>query len=136
MMDPLSISASVAGLITLTGSCLKLSRKWIGPSEFGTSDLKSIEKALYEFSGVMKTFETHLEIHEDDVARLNSLNYLKPALEQCNMALEVMKEFVGGCSFIGKHMIGPKFDRKLKASLRVLDRAKELFMLALQADQL
>jgi cob(I)alamin adenosyltransferase len=105
MMDPLSISASVAGLITLTGSCLKLSRKWIGPSEFGTSDLKAIEKALYEFNGAMKTFETHLKIHEDDVAWLNSLNYLKPALDQCNMALEVIKKFVGGYSFIGKHVI-------------------------------
>jgi len=135
-MDPLSISASVAGLITLTGSCLKLSRKWIGPSEFSTSDLKAIEKALYEFNGVIMTFETHLKIHEDDVARLNSLNYLKPALDQCNMALEVIREFVGGCSLIGKHVIGPKFDRKLKASLKALDGAKELFMLALQGDQL
>ena len=84
----------------------------------------------------MRTFETHLEIHEDDMARLNSLNYLKPALEQCNMALKVIEGFVGECSFIGKYVIGPKFDGKLKASLKALDGAKELFMLALQADQL
>jgi hypothetical protein len=135
-MDPLSISASVAGLITLTGSCLKLSRKWIGPSEFGTSELKAIQKALYEFIGVLKPFETHLEIYEDDAARLNSANYLMPALEKCNIALEIIKEFLGRCSFIGKHVIGPKFDRKPKAALKALDAAKELFTTALDADQL
>jgi hypothetical protein len=135
MMDGLSVAASVAGIVQLTGICLKLARKWIGPSVFSSCDLKSMEAALYEFNGVMKTFQTHLEIHEDDEARLNSLEYLKPALEQCGVALEIIRAFVEGCGFIGKHVIGPKFDKKFKDSLKALDRAKELFMLALQADQ-
>jgi hypothetical protein len=134
-MDGLSLAASVVAVIQLAASCLKLSRRWIGPSEFSSSDLTTMMMALYEFNGVMKTFQTHLEIHEDDEARLGSLDYLKPALEQCKESLYIVKDFMEHASFIGKHLIGSRFDRKLKPSLKALNGAKELFMLALHADQ-
>ena len=134
-MDGLSLAASVIAVIQLAGSCLKLSRKWIGPSEFGSTDLTGIKTALYGFNGAMKTFQTHLEIHEDDEALLGSLEYLKPVLERCKEALDITKDFMENSGFIGKHLIGPKFDRKLKTSLKALDGAKELFMLALHGDQ-
>ena len=134
-MDGLSLAASVIAVIQLAGSCLKLSRRWIGPSEFGSSDLATMTTALYEFNGAMMTFEIHIKIYEDDEARLSSLGHLKPALERCKEALNIVKDFMEHTGFIGKHFIGPKFDRKLKPSLKALDSAKELFMLALQADQ-
>jgi hypothetical protein len=134
-MDGLSLAASVIAVIQLAGSCLKLSRRWVGSSEFGSSDLATVTTALYEFNGAMKTFQTHLEIYEDDEARLRSLDYLKPAFERCKEALDIVKDFSEHTSFIGKHLIGPKFDRKLKPSLKALDGAKELLMLALHADQ-
>jgi hypothetical protein len=134
-MDGLSLAASVITVIQLAGSCLKLSKKFLGPSEFGSSDLNSMTTALYGFNGAIKSFQTHLEIYEDDEARLGSLEYLKPALKRCEEALNVIKDFVEKSGFIGKHVIGPRFDRKLKASLKALDGAKELFMLALHSDQ-
>lgn len=134
-MDGLSLAASVIAAIQLAGSCLKLSRKWIGPSEYGSTDLTAMMTSLYGFNGAMKNFQTHMEIHEDDEGRLSSLEFLKPALERCEVALRNIKEFIEGTSFIGKHLIGPKFDRKLKTSLKALDGAKELFVLALHADQ-
>jgi hypothetical protein len=134
-MDGLGLAASVIAVIQLAGSCLKLSRKFLGPSEFGSSDLASMTTTLYGFNGAVKSFQTHLEIYEDDEARLSSLEYLKPVLKQCEEALHIIEAFVGKSSFIGKHVIGPRFDYKLKTSLKALDRAKELFMLALQADQ-
>lgn len=134
-MEGLSLAASVIAVIQLAGSCLKLSRKFLGPSEFGSSDLSSMIIDLYGFNGVVKSFQTHLEIYEDDEAQLSSLKYLKPVLEQCQKALGTIEHFVGKSSFIGKHVIGPRFDCKLKASLKALDRAKELFTLAVHADQ-
>ena len=134
-MDGLSLAASLIAVIQLAGACLKLSRKWIGPSEFGSSDLATITTALYEFNGAMKTFQTHIEIHEDDEARLRSLEYLRPALERCKEALDTVKNYMKHTSFIGKHLIGPKFDCKLKTVLKALTGAKELFMLALHVDQ-
>lgn len=134
-MDGLSLAASVIAVIQLTGSCLKLSKKFLGPSEFGSSDLTSMTTALYGFNGAVKSFQTHLEIYEDDEARLSSLAYLKPVLKRCEEALRTIEDFVGKSSFIGKHVIGPRFDHKLKTSLKALDGAKELFVLALHADQ-
>jgi hypothetical protein len=134
-MDRLSLAASVIAVIQLAGSCLKLFRKWIGPSEFGLSDLATMTTALYKFNGAMKTFQTHLEIHKDDEARLSSLEYLNPALGHCREALNIIKDFMEGSGFIGKRLIEPKFDRNLKTLLKALNRAKELFVLALQADQ-
>ncbi len=134
-MDGLSLAASVIAVIQLAGSCLKLSRKWIGPSEHSSTDLDTMTKALYGFNGAIKNFQTHLEIYEDDEARLRSLDYFTPALERCREALDSIQTFLEGTGFIGKHLIGPRFDRKLKASLKTLDGAKDLFMLALQTDQ-
>src|ERR1700684_2925837 len=115
-MDGLSLAASVIAVIQLAGSCLKLSRKWLGPSEFNSADLAAITTTLYGFTGAIKTFQTHLEIHEDDEARLSSLEYLSPALERCKEALDIVQGFMENSGFTGKHLIGPKFDRKLKAS--------------------
>jgi hypothetical protein len=134
-MDGLSLAASVIAVIQITGSCLKLSRKWLGPSEFSTSDLTALTTALYEFNGVIKTFQTHLEIHEDDEARLSNLEYLRPALGRCEEVLNIIKDFMERSGFVGKHLVGPRFDRKLKGALKALDGAKELFMIALHADQ-
>ena len=134
-MDGLSLAASVIAVIQLARSCLKLSRKSVGPSEFGSSDLSSMTIALYGFNGIIKSFQTHLEVYEDDEARLRSLDYLEPVLTQCEKALRIIEDFVGKNSFIGKHIVGPRFDNKLKASLKALDNAKELFMLALHTNQ-
>ena len=134
-MDGLSVAASVIAVIQLAGSCLKLARKWIGPSEYESTELAAMRTALYEFNGAIKTFQTHIEIYEDDEARLGSLDYLKPVFERCREALDVIQKFMEGSGFIGKHFLGSRFDRKLKASLKTLDGAKDLFMLALQADQ-
>jgi hypothetical protein len=135
-MDVLSLAASVIAIIQLAGSCLKLSRKFLGPSEFGSSDLNSMIIALYGFNGAVKSFQTHLEVYEDDEVRLSSLEYLRPALKQCEKVLHIIKDAMEKGEFIGMHLVGPKFDRKLKTSLKALDGAKELFMLALHADQL
>jgi hypothetical protein len=134
-MDPVSLTASVIAIIQLAGSCLKLSRKFLGPSGFDSSDLNSMTTALYGFNGAVKSFQTHLEIYEDDEARLSSLESLKPVLKQCEDALRIIEAFVGKSSFIGKHVIGPRFDYKLKTSLKALDGAKELFILTLHTDQ-
>jgi hypothetical protein len=134
MADGLSIAAGVIAVLQLAGSCLTLSRKWLGPSEFGSTDLVAVQTTLLGFTEAMKTFQMHLKAHGHDEARLKSLEYLSPALERCKEALDVVRDFVENSSFIGRHIIGPRFDRKLKPSLKALEAAKELFRLALHAD--
>ena len=72
-MDGLSLAASIVA-VQLVGSCLKLSKKFLDSSEFGSSDLTSMTTALYRFNGAVKTFQTHLEIYEDDEERLTAWN--------------------------------------------------------------
>jgi len=134
-MEALGVAASLIAVIELTGACLKLSRKWIGSSNFSSSELNMTVTDLYAFNGVIRSFQTHLEICEDDHARLLGLDYLLPVVERCNEALEAIKDYLERSGFIEKHVLAPRFDRKLKLSLRVIGRAKELFMLAVQADQ-
>lgn len=131
----MDLAASVITLIQLVESCLKLSRKWIGPSRFSSSQLKDITTALYKFNGAIKTFQTHLEINEEDEARLSSLDRLKPALEKSKEALDKIRDFMEQAGIFKKYVIGPAFDRKLEPLLQALDDAKKLFMLALHADQ-
>ncbi|KAK1756823.1 hypothetical protein QBC47DRAFT_377737 [Echria macrotheca] len=133
-MDPLSLSASVIAILQLAGSCLSLSRKWLGPSEFGSTSLAAIKTTLLGFTGAMNAFQTHLKAHGHDEARLKSLEYLSPALARCQESLDVIRDFLDNSSFIGRHVIGPRFDRKLKPALRAVEAAKELFGFALHAD--
>lgn len=134
-MDGVSLVASVIAIIQLTGSSLKLFRKFLGPSEFSSSELTFMVTAIYGFNGALKTFQTHLEIYEDDEARLESLRYLHPVLFQCKEALNLMKTFFEKGSFVKKCLAGSRLDRKLKPSLKALHGAKDLFMLALHTDQ-
>jgi hypothetical protein len=63
---------------------------------------------LLEFTGAMKTFQMHLELHKGDEIRLSSLDYLKSALVQCKVALDTIKGFMECSGFVGKHLKGPK----------------------------
>lgn len=134
MADGLSVAASVFAVIQLAGACLKLSGKWLGPSEFGSTDLAAVEMTLVGFAEAATKFQTHLRAHEDDTARMESLGFLSRVLERCTTALGVVKDFIENRGFIGKHIIGPRFDHKLKASLKALEAAKELLAFALHAD--
>lgn len=133
-MDGLSLAASVIAVVQLAGSCLKLSEKWLGPSEFGSSDLSAVKSTLLGFSEAVTKFHGKINAQEKDNSRLGSLEYFPQVLERCVKALELVQSFMENSSFIGKHVIGPRFDSKLKASLKALEAAKELFAFALHAD--
>jgi len=133
-MDGLSIAASVIAIIQLAGCCLDLTKRWLGPSEFGSTDLAAIQTTLFGFIKAMESFQAHLEARSGDESRLKSLQLLSPALERCKESLGIVKGFVENSSFIGRYVIAPRFDRKLKTSLKSLEAAKELFGFALHAD--
>ena len=134
VMEVLGIAASVIAVVQLTGACLKLSKKWLGPSEFSTSELNVMMADLYVFNGVLKSFQTHLEVHSDDETRILGLNHLTPVLHRCEEALKRIRDFMEESGVIGRHLLAPRFDRKLKLSLQILERAKGLLELAVSAD--
>lgn len=133
-MDPFSISVGILGIISSVTSCLKLAKQHIGPSAMSSTEAESLKKSLYEFLGVMHSFKAHLELHDDDDERLASLEYLTPAVNRSLEALKIVKEYINS-GRTDKLFRGVKFDKRLKASLKSLDDARQLFSLAVLADQ-
>lgn len=137
-MDPVSalgLAASIIAVVQLTGSCLKSTQKFLGPSQHSSNDLQTISATLYAFNGSIRNLQTHLEICEEDQARLQALEYLQKPLQDCEDALKVIESRVKNLTFVGQHVVGVRFDSKLKRCLRALDDSGSLLSLALQADQ-
>jgi hypothetical protein len=72
-MEAVGLVASVIAIVQLTEACLKLSSKLTGPSSYKPERLQSLSTTLYNFNGTIKNLQTHLEIHEDDQARLDGM---------------------------------------------------------------
>jgi len=134
MSEGLSLAAGVIAVTTLAGACLKLSKKWLGPSEFGSADLTITRTTLLGFAEAMTKFQIHLTALGYDEARQESLEYLPQVLERCVQALGMVHSFLENRGFMGKYVVAPRFDRKLKASLEALEAAKEVFIFALNAN--
>jgi hypothetical protein len=136
-MEGLGVAASVIALVQLTELTLRLANKHmgLGLSRFGSAELQSIFRALYAFNGVLQNLQTHLRINEEDETRLQTLNHLTEPLDQCEEALKLLSGQLENSTFIGKHIIGERFDRKLKKALLVIEDAQKLIELALLSDQ-
>jgi hypothetical protein len=115
-MDPFSITVGAIGIIQAVTACLKLSRKFIGPSTLSNTELIALNISLHEFHGVIRTFHTHLEIYHDDDSHIKSLEYLKPVIAQCNEAIGIVKAFMQDTSVLQKALRGSKFDRRLRVA--------------------
>jgi hypothetical protein len=136
-MEGLGVAASAIAVVQLTELTLKLAHKHmgVGPSRFDNTELQSISRALYVFNGMLQALQTHLQINEEDEVRLQTLNHLTEPLSRCKEALELLSGRLENLTFIGKHIIGERFDRKLKKALSVIDDARKLIELALLSDQ-
>lgn len=138
-MDPLSalgVAASVISVVGMTASCLKLCSKMmgLGPSQNTSDDLKSILDMLYKFNGSIKNLQTHLELCEEDQARLSTLDELRMPVKDCEFALKIIQHHLEGPR-LGRYLVGARFDSKIKRSLTALEHSKTLFVEALCADQ-
>jgi hypothetical protein len=84
---------------------------------------------------MLQTLQTHLQFNEEDEARLQTLNHLTEPLGRCKEALELLSGRLENPTFIGNHIVGERFDRKLKKALSIIDDARKLIELALLSDQ-
>jgi hypothetical protein len=134
-MEAVGLVASVIAIVQLTGACLKLGSKLTGPSSYKPERLRSLSTILYNFNGTIKNLQTHLEIHEDDQARLNTLTYLQEPLMRCREALQLLSSRMQSDGLFALYIMGSRFDKKVDLCLRVLNDAKGLLELALQCDQ-
>ena len=131
-MDPVTAVGFAASIITclqLTGALLKR----IGPSDHNKKDLAHIQSVVYGMHGAYQGLKLHLEIDEEDRARLSELN-LEESLQVCQEVLDILSERLSTVKILGQYIVGRLWDEKLKKCVKRLEDAKELFELALHAD--
>ncbi|KAK1965453.1 hypothetical protein LY78DRAFT_95383 [Colletotrichum sublineola] len=133
-MDPFSLTAGAIGIITAVASCLKAIKKNIGPSAMSAPETEDMMKTLYEIHGVVGSFKAHLDLHDDDDDRMESLRYLMPVINRSSEALQAVKDYVSS-GRAEKAFRGTKFDKTLRVSLKRLDDASKVFSMAILSNQ-
>ncbi|EGD94597.1 hypothetical protein TESG_02106 [Trichophyton tonsurans CBS 112818] len=151
-MDPLSITASVAGLITLAG--VIISRGFQISDRFTNTEkeLNSLLNEVSSFSGLLVGVKSHFEQHQastpisifsPNVRRLRAgdqlsttpARHLRTALNDCNSILEDVKRLVEKISRTPTFQIALRSEVFLKEAVRLaakLERYKSFFILAFQ----
>lgn len=139
MAEAIGLAASIFSLIQATQASMKLVRRFIGPSEHSSEDLKTMHRSLSDFCGVILVFDVQLkqldDDDDDDNAKLQTLKHLQPVVDNCNESVQFIREFVKSRR-TKKFFGGVIFDKKVRNSLKELDRAKEIFKMSATADQL
>ncbi len=132
-MDPVSalgVAASVIACIQLTQSLLRR----LGPSDHHAMDLHRMLRSMTSFLGAYEALKRISEV-DDNKRDLSMTNYVDEPLRECKMVLEYIEDRLRNVNFIGQYVIGSTWDRRFKKCLARLDEAKELFELAVYADQ-
>ncbi|MCJ1429928.1 hypothetical protein MMC29_007843 [Sticta canariensis] len=94
-----------------------------------------ILKVICGFSGAYEGLRTSLRLIEEDETRLSSLQHLEEPLRDCKLTWNFWQRGWKAAAFWGQYRVGSSWDTELKRRLKILQDAKKLFGIALDADQ-
>ena len=127
-MDPVTALSLVHTTVQLTSSCIKVCRKYVGPSTHSSADIQGISDDLWTFNAALKNLETYYGIYEEDqaeeVAEPIALPSIKEPLSHCDEALQSIKKHVESKK---KFFTGARFDTALEKQLKCLKDSRILF---------
>lgn len=137
-MDPLSISASVAALLALTGTVVQHLKALKGTSKGSRKillEVRSVSGLLYQLKEILDNAE------DDELSfrTLKSLSAPEGPLEQFKASLEILAlklKPVAGWRKARKALAWPFRKEEIEDILRSIERQKTLFGLALENDQM
>ena len=72
-MEAIGLATSIITVVQLTGSCLKIGSKFLGPSKHNSKHLARISSDLYNLNGSIVNLQMHYILHEEDEVRLTTL---------------------------------------------------------------
>ncbi|EFR02261.1 hypothetical protein MGYG_05262 [Nannizzia gypsea CBS 118893] len=139
-MDPLSATASVIGIIQLTGAIVKICGSYIHEVKNAKQDIISLQQEIVSLAGVLEKLSQLL--HSSDSTRLAPSQTLVSDIIRCLSTLEALKDRVD--PGMGKKLMGRLGVRALKwplqrdeveKTIKDLERYISLFTLSLQVDQ-
>ena len=82
-MEAIGLATSIITVVLLTGSCLKIGSKFLGPSKHNSKHLAHISSDLYNLNGSIVNLQMHYILHEEDEVRLTALSHLEEPLKRC-----------------------------------------------------
>lgn len=131
-MDPVTALSLVQTTVNLTSSCIKVCRKYVGPSKYSEKDIKAFSEDLWAFNGSLKNLETHYGIYEEDEAGSMALPSIEDPLSRCNEALQPIQKHVESESRLKQFITGARFDTSFEKHLKCLKDSRILFHELLQ----
>ena len=134
-MDPISALGLVLTAVQLTSSCLKVCRKFLGPSKHDRIYIQAIYQDLMAFNGSLKNLETHYRIYEESQARSIALSSIEKPMSDCEKTLKSLQEHLESENIFKKFTTGARFDTVLERHLKCLKNSRNLFHELLQVDQ-
>ena len=132
-MDPitvLGVTASLIACLQLTGTLVKR----FEPSDHSKPNLYRILQTIQGFQDTCNDLKSRLNAHPENEARLSTYQHLDEPLRLCREALKFLHKRLDGLNFIDQHIVGNRWDSKLKKCLQRLDETKDLLKLALCRD--
>jgi hypothetical protein len=130
-MDPASAIGLVASIITLLDLAKPLARR-LGPSSHNKQELSRMIQALIASK---RSYECLREFFEDGNQESTVSEYIAEPEKQCIEVLSFLRERMENQSFVDRHILGGKWDKKLDRCVMMLENAKDLFDQAIRIDQ-
>ena len=134
-MDPVSLSASITALLQLTGTVVK----YLNDVKSASDDMRKLLVEISSVRGLLFGLEDLATLDETWVHTIKALDGPNGPLVQFRNTLESLatrlKPMVGFAR-IGKSLAWPFQKGEIKDMLRILERQKALFALALQMDHM
>ncbi|KAI4108220.1 MAG: hypothetical protein L6R37_001093, partial [Teloschistes peruensis] len=137
-MDPLSVSASIAALLGLTGKVISC----LNDIKNGREELKSIRLEAFSVLSILCMLQDQAhQARQGDVfaSTLNSLNVPNGPFQQFRATLERLASKLTpgkGCRKIGSAFQWPLEKKEIREILVTIERLKTLFNLARQNDHI
>lgn len=153
-MDPLSIAASIAGLVTLVAEVISKAAKYSSDLRDATKDLSDFVQELIYLKGVLSGLEAFLRVRATIASTpslgLDGLAAPNGAIQDCQSALDAIMETLKKCERNPgskrrklSHKLGtkalliwPLTKEATERHLRRIERLKCTFTLAISAENM
>ena len=134
-MDPLSLSASIIAVLTLSSTVLK----YLNDVKDATDDRQSIYNEIIFASGLLRIFHDLVKQGEGWSVTVASLAIPNGPLEQFDSTLKRLESKlrpVSGVRKATRTLLWPFQKEEIKDILRAIERQKSLFSLAVHNDHM
>ena len=133
-MDPLSLAASIAGLLSLTASVISAGYTLCSKLSKNASDLPALISETAGFSGVLLAVKTHMESQPQSVPDPEVMTRMLGACRNTVIEISGMLDKLSKANRISMIVKGEEREERLEKLLRRVEQHKSFFILCFQLE--